>query len=160
MRDPIRRSLFLVLLTLGCAPAARDTTADEAAIRAATDRFVQVLIAASPDSTAALFAEHGALYPPNSPAVVGRAAVREWSNQMFAAMKMTGGQVSFEEIRVAGDWAVGHGTWAFQGTAGGQGFVDTTHFMAIWERQPDGAWLVSHDLWNSILPLPAAAPAH
>jgi uncharacterized protein (TIGR02246 family) len=156
MRDPFRRSLFLVLLTLGCAPAARDTTADEAAIRAQTDRLVQAMATAAPDSAMGLFTERGALYPPNTPAVVGRAAIREWSVQMFAALKVTGGQISFGEIKVAGDWAVSHGTWAFQATAGSQSIVDTTHFMTIWERQPDGAWLISHDLWNSVRPLPPA----
>src|SRR5687768_5543364 len=109
MRDPIPRFVFLVLLTLGCAPAARDTTADEAAIRAQTERLVVAMRSADPDAAAALFTDDGTMFPPNSKPVAGNAAVREWGVQTFAAMRVLEASVTTDEVRVADDWAVSQG---------------------------------------------------
>lgn len=159
MRNPIPRSTFLVLLILGCAPAARDTTADEAAIRAQTERLVVAMQAADPDSAAALFTEDGTLFPANGTPVVGNPAVRNWAVQTFAAMRVVDAQVTTDEVRVANGWAVSQGTWVMKVAIGEIEAVDTNRWMVVWERQPDGGWKIDRDIWNSIRPLPAASPA-
>ena len=30
---------------------------------------------------------------------------------------------------------------------------DNGKYLVIWERQPDGDWLMSEDIWNSDLPI-------
>jgi uncharacterized protein (TIGR02246 family) len=157
MRNSIPCSAFLVLLTLGCAPAARDTTADEAAIRVQTDRLVAAMRTADPDSAAALFTTDGTMFPPNSKPVAGNAAVREWGVQTFAAMRVVEATVTTDEVRVADGWAVSQGTWAMKVVAGTTAMVDTTRWMVTWERQPDGVWKIDRDIWNSIRPLPTPA---
>jgi uncharacterized protein (TIGR02246 family) len=158
MRNSIPRFVFLVLLIIGCAPA-RDTTADEAAIRAQTERLVVAMRAADPDSAAALFTDDGTMFPPNTAPVAGNPAVREWGVRTFAAMRVLEAQVITDEVRVADGWAVSHGTWSMKVAAGTTEMVDTTRWMVIWERQPDGVWKIDRDLWNSIRPIPPAAPA-
>jgi ketosteroid isomerase-like protein len=36
--------------------------------------------------------------------------------------------------------------------AGGKPLVDRGSYMQVWQRQPDGRWLFSREVWNSSVP--------
>ncbi len=107
--------------------------------------------------SAAFLAEDAVLIPPNEPAVIGVEAIAEWSQRMFDAVTVQDVDITVDEVRVAGDWAVSHGVWHMTMLAGDTPLSDTTRYVVIWERQADGAWKVSHDIWNSALPLAPGA---
>jgi ketosteroid isomerase-like protein len=54
------------------------------------------------------------------------------------------------EIEGRGDLAYARGifSWTFR-VAEGEPFSDTGKWIAIWRRQADGSWLLSHDIWDS-----------
>jgi ketosteroid isomerase-like protein len=64
--------------------------------------------------------------------------------------------VSQREVIIAGDVAIERGSFTWKVTpAGGSDVEDHGSFLAIWRRQPDGAWKLARNIWNSTLPLPA-----
>jgi uncharacterized protein (TIGR02246 family) len=142
------------LSTAGC--AARTSPADEeAAIRQSITETENRMRAGDQAAIAAMFTENAVMLPPNEPALNGRAAIQAWGENMFSAVKMIDGKITPDGIRVAGDWASGHGTWSMTLAAGRDTIRDTTRWILEWERQPDGKWLISRDIWNSAKPLPA-----
>jgi ketosteroid isomerase-like protein len=104
-----------------------------------------------------LVTEDAVLMPPNQPAVVGRAAVIDWFAGVVKQARTTGVGIPQREVIVAGDWAIERGsfTWKVAPTAGGAPIEDRGNFLAIYQRQTDGAWKVTRNIWNSTLPAPA-----
>ena len=104
-----------------------------------------------------LVTEDAVLMPPNQPVVVGRAAVIDWFAGVVKQARTTGVVVPQREVIVAGDWAIERGsfTWTVAPTAGGAPIEDRGNFLAIYQRQTDGAWRVTRNIWNSTLPAPA-----
>ena len=152
----IRRMSSLALVTVIAACAASAPPNDEAAsaIRQATQDWMEAFKAGDPVAAASFMTENATLVPPNAPVVRGRQAIEEWGRNMMGMMTVEQGTVTVDEVRVAGDWAVSHGTWAMAGTANGMAFADTTRYVVIWERQADGSWKAAHDVWNSGMALP------
>ena len=92
--------------------AAVDTGADEQAIRGQVDRWLQLVKARDAAGIAALYAEDGAVMPPNAPIGKGRTAIQ----QTWASMMRTPGfDLTFvpEQIIVSssGDMALDRGTY-------------------------------------------------
>jgi len=104
-----------------------------------------------------LVTEDAVLMPPNQPAVVGRAAVIDWFAGVVKQARTTGVGVPQREVIVAGDWAIERGsfTWKVAPTAGGAPIEDRGNFLAIYQRQTDGAWKVTRNIGNSTPPAPA-----
>ena len=67
------------------AAAAADTAGDEQAIRGHVDHWLQLIKAKDAAGIAALYAEDGAVMPPNAPIGKGHAAIqRTWASMMQA----------------------------------------------------------------------------
>jgi uncharacterized protein (TIGR02246 family) len=102
-----------------------------------------------------VFSEDAVQMPPNTPANVGREMIRAWSKAFLDPLRA---EFAHEvgEIRVAGDWAFERGTYRIRVTpkAGGESFQDTGKYITIYQKQPDGAWLLARDIWNSNHPTP------
>ena len=103
-----------------------------------------------------LVTEDAVLMPPNQPAVVGRAAVIDWFAGVVTQARTTGIGVPQREVIVAGDWAIERGSfvWNIAPAAGGAPIEDHGNFLAIHQRQVDGTWKVTRNIWNSTLPAP------
>ena len=103
-----------------------------------------------------LVTEDAVLMPPNEPAVVGRAAVIDWFAGVVKQARTTGIGVPQREVIVAGDWAIERGSflWKVAPAAGGAPIEDQGNFLAIHQRQIDGTWKVTRNIWNSTLPAP------
>ena len=133
---------------------------DVAAIRTATDRYVQAARAADWDAWAGLCTDSAVFLPPNGVALGGRQAIRQWGTAFT-------GIVSFAstvlEVKGRGDLAVSRGVYDFiMGPQAATQFADTGKFVTVWRREPDGEWRISHSIWNSTRPAaaPLATPAH
>ena len=92
--------------------AAVDTAGDEQAIRGQVDRWLQLVKAKDAAGIAALYAEDGAVMPPNAPIGKGRTAIQ----QTWASMMQTPGfDLTFnpEQIVISssGDMALDRGTY-------------------------------------------------
>ena len=130
---------------------AADTGADEQAIRGQVDRWLQLVKAKDAAGIAALYAEDGAVMPPNAPIGKGRGAIQ----QTWASMMRTPGfDLTFvpEQIIVSssGDMALDRGTYKLAIAPGGNARTDTGKYVVVW-RKIGGEWKAAADIFNSDL---------
>ena len=132
--------------------AAVDTGADEQAIRGHVDRWLQLIKAKDAAGIAALYAEDGAVMPPNAPIGKGRTAIE----QTWASMMRTPGfdlTIVPEQIIVSssGDMALDRGTYSLAIAPGGTAQTDTGKYVVVW-RKIGSEWKAAADIFNSDLP--------
>ena len=87
---------------------------------------------------------------PGKPASVGREAVRAYYQAIFDEYKPELDS-HYEEVEVSGDLAYGRGEATVRLTPrkGGASTVATAKYLNILQRQSDGTWKTTHDIWNS-----------
>jgi ketosteroid isomerase-like protein len=143
-----------------CTPASQEAggasaASDPAADRAAIDQIVAALDAAysAEDFQAAqvYFAESIVHMPPTENAVVGAAAVRA-RDSVFAATYDDQLASTIEDVVIDGDWAVVRltytETWTPKSTTGTAGGASGAKTLLVLRRQADGAWKITHYMWN------------
>jgi uncharacterized protein (TIGR02246 family) len=130
---------------------------DLRAIDRVRDAHVAALNRGDVDAWIGVFSADAVQMPPNFPANAGREGIRQWCQGFLGAFGVEFA-LEVEEVRVAGDWAFERGAYRILLTprAGGASFPDTGKYITIYERQPDGAWLMARDIWNSNQPMPEA----
>jgi uncharacterized protein (TIGR02246 family) len=153
----MRSRIVAVLLLTACAggpPAAGDTEADKAAIRAKLATVVAAHNAANAEAWANVAAEDIVLMVDGGPSINGRAAILEWIKGFYAANKVSDMKAEAVEIEIAGDWAYSrdHFSATLTPAAGGKPLRMDGKEIAIWRRQPDGAWHASRVIFNSNIP--------
>ena len=162
-----KRTMLLMVLTFAfastaCQPPAQQmasgTLSDEdvAAIGDTSQTFVQTYLAGDWTAVVAMLTEDAVWMPPNQPAREGRADIQEWlSPQTVTDFELTaletGGRGGFAYTR--GSFSI---TFTAEGMAGS--VSDTGKYVEIWQKGPDGSWLVDQVIWNSDLPLAAPEP--
>ena len=132
--------------------AALDTAEDEQAIRAHVDHWLQLVKAKDASGIAELYAEDGAVMPPNAPIGKGRAAIQ----QTWASMMRTPGfDLTFNPEQIAisssGDMALDRGTYSLTVAPAGTTQTDTGKYVVVW-RKIGGDWKAAADIFNSNLP--------
>jgi uncharacterized protein (TIGR02246 family) len=164
------RSLFLLSVTVLLLPACQvgekpandaaevnstaavDTGADEQAIRGHVDQWLQLVKAKDAAGIAELYAEDGAVMPPNAPISKGRAAIQQtWAS----LMRTPGFGLTFvpEQIIVSssGDMALDRGTYRLAVAPNGTAQTDTGKYVVVW-RKIGSEWKAAADIFNSDLP--------
>jgi uncharacterized protein (TIGR02246 family) len=158
--NAIRNATLLVTALFAltaCAPKAPDTAADAAAIKAGAPVWFEIYKTGDADGVAALYAEDGVVLAPGTPAVVGRAAIRDFIASDIAKSKAAGLTFKGDEatdVGVDGDMAWITGTFSVTDASGAT--VDKGKYVTIY-RRANGKWPIIRDTWNSDMP-PAAAP--
>jgi uncharacterized protein (TIGR02246 family) len=132
--------------------AAVNTAADEQAIRGNVDRWIQLVKARDAAGIAELYADDGAVMPPNAPIGKGRAAIQE----TWASMMRTPGfdlTVVPEQIIVSSsaDMALDRGTYRLAIAPDGTAQTDTGKYVVVW-RKVGSEWKAAADIFNSDLP--------
>ena len=143
-------------LLLAACGGGGSSAADEAAIRDANKKWLELIVAKDAKGIANdIYAEDGAMLPPNAPKAAGREAVQKGWEEMFKIPNVT---LTFETERFviakSGDVAVDIGTYKF----GGGGMTDTGKSVVTWTKK-DGKWQVLTDMFSSDAPPPPPAPA-
>src|SRR5688572_23441900 len=136
----------------GNAAAGVNVGADEQAIRGQVERWVQLVKAKDAAGIAALYAEDGAVMPPNAPIGKGRAAIQ----QTWASMMQTPGfdlSITPDQIIVSssGDMALDRGTYRLVVAPNGTAQTDTGKYVVVW-RKIGSDWKAAADIFNSDLP--------
>jgi uncharacterized protein (TIGR02246 family) len=143
------------LLTLGGlvlgAPrnaAAQLSDDDKKGIQSVTDRWLAAMRTGDTTGVAATYTEDAMLFPPNAPAVQGRAAIAHFLGQF---PKITAFDISLKEVEGHGNLAYTRGTYEVKLIPPGakSPIKDTGKFMEIRRKESDGSWLVLRDIWNS-----------
>jgi uncharacterized protein (TIGR02246 family) len=155
-----RITAVAALLALACQPATPAappfTDADRQAIEAQRTAWSNAANANDWAAVAALYTEDATALPPNAPVTTGRAAIQ----QMLSAFPPVGEvKLTAGEVVGASDHAVVRGVYSMTVMLPGStvAIADTGKFVELWRKQADGKWLLSWDIWNSDIALPAPA---
>lgn len=159
-----------LLLLAGCQPKAEtpeqaqarmdtEAAAARAVIDTANAAFATHFSAGHADIVVQYYAEQGRVMAPNSPASVGREAIKAGLTP-FMAMKPDLKQTT-EALVVNGPLAIERGVYTISFTPPGSPapIQENGKYMVHWHNI-DGKWLKVDEIWNSDLPaLPMGPPA-
>lgn len=101
------------------------------------------------DGIAEHFTEDAILMAPGVPAMKGRDAVRDYYQFIFDEYEPEL-ESHYVEVRVEGDLAYGRGIAKVTLTPkdGTETLESASKYLNILQRQPDGTWKTTHDIWN------------
>ena len=149
--------VFLLCLPLAlvcCAtPEAMDVAQVRKSIEEAGVRFAQAFNRGDATSVAAMYTDDATILPPNGEMIQGREGF-----QGFFTGAIEGGMKDFTlttvDVGWSGDTAYEIGKYTLKIQPEGQeGTTDAGKYVLVWKRQPDGAWKIHADIWNSSMPL-------
>ena len=119
-------------------------------------RYIQPYVSGNTDEWVKVFTENAVALHDGIPAISGRAAIYDFGTRVAENFSIVRLDATIDEIRREGNWAWtrGHFDATFEarsntappGVAGDR----SGKFLLIWEHQPDGQWLVSLDMGNSL----------
>lgn len=144
------------LVTSGCAPPVNIAT-ERAAIRQAELDAVNAANKKDVEQWLTVFAGDASVLAPNTPAVTGKEAIREWGGKTF-------GQPGFilkyqnDKAEVSRTADIGYTLGRYEVTvndAKGKPTTSRSKYVTLWRKQPDGKWKVVAGTWNSDEPAPA-----
>jgi ketosteroid isomerase-like protein len=142
----------------------KESDAFRQAIAGTAKRWEGWIAAGQADSIASVFMEQGREMPPNAPAAVGRASIRQFEAQNAAMLdgKLT---IKTEEALANGPLGIERGSFSFEGKAkpgapkGMPATVsDEGKYLIHWHNM-NGQWRVAELIWNSNKPMMMAPPA-
>ncbi len=154
--------LFFALLlcfTFSCQPQAEepaeeakpvvDTAADVEAIKSMAADIMKGFNAGDYETYLAYMADDIVWMPPGEATIMGKEAVRNW----FMADSGVSYRVNItvDEVKILGDWAVERETWVGGWThaeSGEAGEFDNKSIHVI-QRHTDGAWKITYAIWNA-----------
>jgi len=156
----MRRLILPVMLIVvaacqepGVAPLTDEDIAALGALRAA---YVQGALSGDADAQAAQFAEDAIYYPPDTPALQGRAAIRAAAAAEAPGMTVQDFTITSLEVDGYGDLAFDRGTWTdtivIEGMA--EAITMTGSYIAIARKQADGSWLWTSCIAGTDAPMP------
>ena len=138
--------LMFVLWTVGCMQVPQT---DLEGLKATEDIWQSAYDAKDPAGLAAIYAEDGALLPPNSGMTSGRAAIEAY----WAEFHASGIGVEITDTEVYAHSDLGYTVGTFIATDAGGATIDEGKYVVIW-RNVDGKWQMHRDTWNSSRPPP------
>jgi ketosteroid isomerase-like protein len=152
----LRKTIAHWTVVLALASATAVTGEDrgrEADVRSLNDlqkRVDAAIVSGDIETYVTLIAADAVLMPPDSPSVMGREAIREWSRNNARAHVFEAYEPSDAELTIAGDWAFRRASFRVRlaPRSGGPTIRDAGKFIIIYQRQQDG-WKVARDIWNS-----------
>lgn len=132
------------------------TTREPSSLKRAVDRtreqHLAAVNAADAGAAADLFAPDGILLPPGQPVREGRAAIREWFMQTFAAFRPQGFRLRPVSVDEYGDVAIEHGSWdaTFAPTDGAASVPAGGTYLTVYARLADGSVRMIRDTFNGL----------
>ncbi len=154
MKNLIVFFLGIAILSMIACTTKVNTEADIEAVKNLTEEYDAAINSGDLDSWVSLYTDDAVRMPPNSPALVGKDAIRSVMQSSFEKYTFDIKETT-EEVIVAGDWAFARGTYTYTITpkAGGEPIGDDSgKWMAFNKRQPDGSWKIYRNIFNSDLP--------
>jgi uncharacterized protein (TIGR02246 family) len=131
-----------------------DVEADIAAINELLNQYAPAMNTGDLELYLSLHTDDIVKMPPDAPATFGKEELRASVKPLFDnfTLEMT---IYPEETQVDGDLGYSWSTYTFSLTpkAGGEPILDYGKALVIYKRQADGSWKISHDCWNSNVPL-------
>ena len=152
---PLLGLAVAALLATGCGRLAEPTFADELAqITAFNERYLQSINEEDIATLSSLTTDGHVMLVPNREPVVGKSANDAMNGSAFERYDFSETWTPVETV-IDGDLAFQRGTFTTVATPKGDGErLDMSgSFMRIYQRQPNGEWRMTRDMFNSSTPL-------
>lgn len=152
--------IVCVLLMVLCVGAQEiNNDADVRAIREIVTAWDNAWNAGNAELLASFYAPDAVAMGPNEPARVGRDAICASSKRYFENFREENHSI-VEDVRISKNLAVARGTQKTMTSpkSGGKSVVEKAKWIVVFQRQPDGAWKVLWEIYNSDLPLADIRP--
>ncbi len=122
---------------------------DIATITAISAERAAAFNAGDAEGIAVHFSDEAFLIAPGTKTLQGLEAVQQYYQAIFDVYE-TELESGYESVKVDGDLAYGRGfaTVTLKPKAGGKKIISTSKYLNILERQTDGSWKTTHDIWN------------
>ena len=146
----------------GLAQQRGGSAAAEAAVGKARAAYQAAANAQDPAAIAKLFAADGTEMPPNAPLQKGRAAIEGYHKNFASQMMVHNLVIKPTDTHVMGDVAYDVGTYSqslMRMKGGGKTMDDKGKYIVLLKKDASGAWLITHAIYNSDIPLTPPAPA-
>ena len=143
------------LLAAACSEPPRPTFVDDLAqITAFNERYLQSINEEDIATLSNLTTDGHVMLPPNSEPVVGKSANDAMNGGAFKRYDFSETWTPVETV-IDGNLAFQRGTFMTIATPKADGDRLEVHgsFMRIYQRQPDGEWRMTRDMFNSSTPL-------
>ena len=139
-------------IAAGCRPATTGLSeADREAIFAAHRNFADWVKSKNSEAIGQLFMQDGVLMAPNSPEVVGPAAVKAFGDAFPPVAEFS---LTEEVVDGSADVAYVRGRYSISLALPGAA-PENGKYVEVWRKQADGSWKLAADIWNSSVPLVA-----
>ena len=152
MQKLLAVTMILLITGLACCDnrGTPEKATDISKIKALSAARAKAFNEGNADVIAAAFTESGVLMAPGMRSTTGRRAVREYYQHIFDQYR-TFLESGYEEVKVSGDVAYGIGFAKVKLVphSGSDTLVSTAKYINILQRQNDGSWLTTHDIWNA-----------
>jgi len=126
-----------------------DAAAEIAAIGRVAADFSQRYMRGDAQGMAQLYTENGVIFPGGRPMIRGRDAIAGYWT-LPAGTTVVEHKTTADSIIVVGNTAYDYGTFRARNAKDGQsGNVGYGKYVIVWQRQPDGKWLMHLDIWNN-----------
>jgi ketosteroid isomerase-like protein len=150
----LNRPLAAVVGLLACVACATTRSTSDAAsqILRLDAEWSEAARVRDVDRVVSFWADDATVFPPASPPVVGKSAIREFVAKNF---QTPGFSISWKTTRVvvsrSGEFAYATGTnrVTFSGSEGKQVTVDGKA-VTVWRKETGGAWKCVIDIWNDV----------
>jgi ketosteroid isomerase-like protein len=156
---PFLVAALAATLAQGCSTERQPTFADDlAAITAFNERYLKSINEEDIAALGALTTEGHVMLPPNREPVVGKAANDALNGAAFQRYNFSETWRPVETV-VDGDLGFQRGTFtviANPKTGDGDPVEVNGSFLRIYQRQPNGEWRMTRDMFNSSAPLAQA----
>ena len=152
--------VFAAMATMaisGCnKPTAEAGPNEVEAVRAADAELQKAVAANDLKSIVSFYAEDAVLMPAAEPLISGKAAItKEWEHILAIPNIQTTSKLVRVEASSANDLAYTMGTYQsrMMGEDGNM-VTEPGKWLSVWKRQPDGAWRVIVETYNTDIPPP------
>ena len=148
-----------LMFGVGCNEKAPvDTRAEEQTIRDLDVQWSKTAATRDVDATVGYYSDDATVSPPNEALATTKAAIRAGWAELLTPGNDISWQPSKVEVASSGDMAYSMGSYTMtMKDAEGNPVTDHGKYTEIWKKQGDGKWKTVADMWNSDLPVAAAA---
>lgn len=142
--------LISLVIVLSCVREERkDTSEDVQRITQMSKARAKAFNEGNAKEIAVHFTKNAYLMAPDKKVQAGRAAVEKYYQSIFDEYE-TVLESYYEEVEVDGDLAYGRGEAKVTliSKVSGDTTYSSAKYLNILQRQPDGRWRTTHDIWN------------
>lgn len=130
---------------------------DEAAIRQADEAWSKAAGTLDVEKTISYYSDDASVLAPNAPIATGKDAIRAAWKGMLAPGTTISWNATKIDVAKAGDLAYLMGTYELSMKGPDGPMNDHGKMVEVWKKQPDKQWKCVADIFNSDVPMAAAA---